>query len=32
MPTRNVGERIPGRIARVKRIRTENRDGRTFVV
>jgi hypothetical protein len=29
---RQVGERIPGRIARVRQIRLEQRDGRGFVV
>jgi hypothetical protein len=29
---RRIGDRIPGRIARVKRIRTVERDGRPFVV
>jgi hypothetical protein len=28
---RQVGERIPGRIARVRQIRLEQRDGRGFV-
>jgi hypothetical protein len=31
-PLRNVGDRIPKRIACVLQIRTERRDGRTFVV
>jgi hypothetical protein len=29
---RQVGDRIPGRIARVQKIRLEQRDGRDFVV
>jgi hypothetical protein len=29
---RQIGDRIPGRIARVKEVHTEERDGRQFVV
>lgn len=32
VPTRQVGDRIKGRIARVQRVRFEDRDGRTWTI
>jgi hypothetical protein len=31
-PSRSVGDRIPGRVARVLEIRTEDRGGQSYVV